>query len=67
MSASQLFFDDAFTDQIFTRQPYAARGQRTARNASDGIYGQDGSTLVLDVAASGSGYTAAFDIALQDV
>jgi len=64
---SQLFFDDTLTDQVDATEPYAAKGQRDTRNASDGIYNQGGSQLVLDVAADGSGgYTATFDIALED-
>jgi protocatechuate 3,4-dioxygenase beta subunit len=64
---SQLFFDDALTDQVDATEPYAAKGQRDTRNANDGIYNQGGSQLVLDVAADGSGgYTATFDIALED-
>jgi len=63
---SQLFFDDSLTDQVHAQQPYATKGQRDTRNANDGIYTQGGSQLVLDVAASDSGYSATFDIALQD-
>jgi len=64
---SQLFFDDALTDQVYARQPYAAKGQRNTRNANDGIYQQGGPQLVLDAAATSDGYAATFDIALQDV
>jgi protocatechuate 3,4-dioxygenase beta subunit len=64
---SQLFFDDALTDQVHAPQPYAAKGQRDTRNANDGIYNQGGSQLLLTVNQSSSGYTANFDIALQDV
>jgi protocatechuate 3,4-dioxygenase beta subunit len=64
---SQLFFDDALTDEVHAAEPYAAKGQRDTRNANDGIYNQGGSQLVLDVAADGSGgYAATFDIALED-
>ncbi len=64
---SQLFFDDTLTDQVHAAEPYAAKGQRDTRNANDGIYNQGGSQLVLEVAADGSGgYTATFDIALED-
>ena len=63
---SQLFFDDSLTDQVHGQPPYAAKGQRDTRNANDGIYNQGGSQLVLDVTSSGSGYTATFDLALQD-
>lgn len=32
---SQLFFDESLTDQVHGQQPYAAKGQRTLRNAGD--------------------------------
>ncbi len=64
---SQLFFDDTLTDQVHAQQPYAAKGQRNTRNANDGIYGQGGSQLVLDVSATSDGYAATFNIALQNV
>jgi hypothetical protein len=35
---SQLFFDDVFTDQVYTRAPYNTRGSRGTRNSNDGIY-----------------------------
>jgi hypothetical protein len=62
---SQLYFDDAFTDQVFMAQPYAARGARTTRNAGDGIYSQGGAELTLSPLVSGSGYVAIFDVALE--
>jgi hypothetical protein len=63
---SQLFFDDALTDVVFTRQPYAARGARTTRNAGDGIFQDGGTQLVLALADDGAGgYTATFDVALE--
>ena len=34
---SQLFFDDAFSDQIYVRAPYNMRGTRT-RNSDDGLF-----------------------------
>jgi protocatechuate 3,4-dioxygenase beta subunit len=65
---SQLFFDDALSDQVFAQQPYAAKGgTRTTRNANDGIYRQGGSQLLLNVTKTADGYAATFDIALQDV
>jgi protocatechuate 3,4-dioxygenase beta subunit len=63
---SQLFFDDAFTDMVFTRAPYAARGRRSVFNANDGIYRQAGSELMLPVKEAGEGYAGTFDIALQE-
>jgi protocatechuate 3,4-dioxygenase beta subunit len=59
---SQLFFDDAFSDQVFTQPPYAGRGQRSALNGNDGIYNEQ---LLLNVSQAGDGYAAQFDIGLQ--
>ena len=62
---SQLFFDDAFSDQVYSRQPYAQKGTPTMRNEDDGIYRGGGSQLLLDVSPSADGYAARFDIGLQ--
>jgi protocatechuate 3,4-dioxygenase beta subunit len=62
---SQLFFDDALTDQVHAHQPYASKGQRDLRNTGDGIYNQGGSQLVLNVSQTAEGYAATFDIALD--
>jgi protocatechuate 3,4-dioxygenase beta subunit len=35
---SQLFFDDAITDQVYQRALYATRGTRNTRNSNDSIY-----------------------------
>lgn len=62
---SQLFFDDAFTDQVYTKAPYASRGQRTLLNAGDGIYRNGGSQLLLNVTPTANGYASSFDIGLN--
>ncbi len=62
---SQLYFDDALTDQIHTREPYAARGMRTVRNEQDGIFRRGGTDLLLPVSPDGEGYAGTFDLALQ--
>lgn len=62
---SQLFFDDAFTDQVYQLPPYNTRGARNPRNEGDGIYGQSAGLLTLDVTGSADGYAAVFDIGLQ--
>jgi protocatechuate 3,4-dioxygenase beta subunit len=64
---SQLFFDDALTDQVYAAAPYSDKGERDTRNADDGIYRQGGSQLVLDVTETAQGYAAVFDIALEGV
>ena len=38
---SQLFFADAFSDRIYTREPYRSDGEREVRNDGDGIYRED--------------------------
>ncbi len=62
---SQLYFDDAFTDQVFTREPYSQRPDRDTRNEDDGIFRDGGELLTLNVQPSGDGYAAVFDIGLQ--
>src|SRR5207248_236626 len=40
---SQLYFDDAFSDQIFASQaPYNTRGRRSVRNNNDGVFRNGG-------------------------
>lgn len=65
--ASQLYFDDALTDQVHARQPYAAKGQRNRRNTGDGIFARGGSQLTLAAARNSQGYAATFGIALENV
>lgn len=63
---SQLFFDDAVTDVVHAQQPYAAKGQRTLRNAGDGIYQDGRDQLLLSPAADGAGgYVATFEIGVD--
>jgi protocatechuate 3,4-dioxygenase beta subunit len=64
---SQLFFDDTLSDQVYAQEPYSTKGERSLRNAGDGIYNQGGSQLVLDVSQTTGGYAATFDIALEGV
>jgi protocatechuate 3,4-dioxygenase beta subunit len=62
---SQLFFDDAFSDQVYTQAPYARKGQRNTLNSNDGTYRNGGSQLQLNPTKSADGYAATFDIGLQ--
>jgi protocatechuate 3,4-dioxygenase beta subunit len=62
---SQLYFDDAFTDRVYARNPYARRGRRTVRNAGDWIFRDGGSRMMLPVAESGAGYAANFHVGLK--
>jgi protocatechuate 3,4-dioxygenase beta subunit len=59
---SQLFFDDAFSDQVFTAAPYASKGQRNTLNSNDGIYQEQ---LLMAVSKTDQGYAASFDIGID--
>jgi protocatechuate 3,4-dioxygenase beta subunit len=61
---SQLYFDDALTDEVAVQLPYAARGVRTTRNMQDAIYRAGGSDLMLDVQHDGARYVSRFDLGL---
>lgn len=57
---SQLFFDDERTDQVYTEQPYAGRGERDTRNSNDNVFAQgDAERLALDLTETERGYAGA--------
>jgi protocatechuate 3,4-dioxygenase beta subunit len=62
---SQLYFDDALTDEVQSQGAYAEKGPRDLRNGEDGIYQGGGDELLLDLTPDGEGYAATFDIALD--
>lgn len=63
---SQLFFDDALTDRVHEQEPYASKGQRDMRNASDNIYNNGGDQLLLDITGdNANGYAATINIGLD--
>ena len=63
---TQLFFDDAFTDEVYAAsEPYASRENRTTLNGDDGIYGGGGEATTLAVAAAGEGYAATLVVGVQ--
>jgi protocatechuate 3,4-dioxygenase beta subunit len=60
---SQLFFDDALSQQVFTQAPYASKGSTPdTLNSTDSIY-QD--LLLLTTNKTDTGYAAAFDIGID--
>jgi protocatechuate 3,4-dioxygenase beta subunit len=63
---SQLYFDDAVTDQVQAQAPYASKGRRQ-KNANDGIFQNGGDQLLLVLTKNNQGYTATFNIGLQSV
>jgi protocatechuate 3,4-dioxygenase beta subunit len=62
---SQIYFDDALTDRVHQKQPYAARGQRRVRNGRDGLFARGGDQLLLTVAEGASGYAGTFDLGVE--
>ncbi|WP_224788863.1 intradiol ring-cleavage dioxygenase [Pandoraea terrae] len=62
---SQLYFDDAITDRVHARNPYAGRGQRKVKNEGDAIFRDGGSQLVLSLVEGTQGYSATFDVGLR--
>lgn len=61
---SQLFFDDAVTDQVFTASPYNTRGARNTRNSNDNIYNGQTRTL-LTLTETATGYEAAINVGVD--
>lgn len=62
---SQLYFDDAMSDRIYTQAPYNSKGQRNVKNADDGIFQDGGEQMLLQLTQTGTGYAATFDVGLQ--
>ena len=62
---SQLYFDDALTDQVYAQTPYNSRGQRDVQNGNDRIYQDGGEQLTLQLTHDKEGYTGTFNIGLQ--
>jgi protocatechuate 3,4-dioxygenase beta subunit len=61
---SQLYFDDAITDQVYEQPPYTAGEQRTL-NREDGIFRNGGDQLTLQLTRAAEGYTGTFPIGLN--
>ncbi|HEU4423256.1 MAG TPA: intradiol ring-cleavage dioxygenase [Pilimelia sp.] len=53
---TQLYFDDAITDQVYAAAPYNTRPDRTTRNSDDGIVGRGGASTTLTLSRDGDGY-----------
>jgi protocatechuate 3,4-dioxygenase beta subunit len=62
---SQLYFDDALSDQVFAAAPYRDRGKRELHNADDFLFRGGGERLLLELQADGSGYVGRFDVGVQ--
>src|SRR5437762_9664676 len=65
---SQIFFDDAISDEVYKQSPYSSRGARDTRNATDMVYASNhnsGASLVANLSQSAAGYRATFGIGLR--
>jgi protocatechuate 3,4-dioxygenase beta subunit len=63
---TQLFFDDALTNSVYTHAPYSSRPGRDTLDSADRVYGTDGAELQLAPSADGAGgYVAAFTFSLS--
>jgi protocatechuate 3,4-dioxygenase beta subunit len=62
---SQLFFDDALSDAVFTQQLYASKGERDTRNTNDGIFQGGGDELLLEIFEDGDGYAATIEVGID--
>jgi protocatechuate 3,4-dioxygenase beta subunit len=62
---SQFYFDEATTDRVHAREPYAAHAGKRMMNEQDRIFQSGGSQLMLPVVQDGSGYAAAFNVAMR--
>ncbi len=59
---SQLYFDEAITDQVHAQPPYAQKGRRDTTNDSDGIYRRGGNDLMLQLTKDGQGYVGTYKV-----
>lgn len=59
---SQLFFDEAITDQVHAFPPYSQKGRRDTSNSSDGIFRRGGSDLMLQLTKETDGYSAVYKV-----
>jgi hypothetical protein len=59
---SQLYFDDATSDQVLSQAPYTGHPGVRPRNEDDGIFLDGGSELMLDVKAVGQELSATFEL-----
>jgi protocatechuate 3,4-dioxygenase beta subunit len=62
---SQLFFDEALTDQVHAQAPYASKGKRDTLNNRDMVYASGGDQLLLTLTKSGDGYATTFNVGLK--
>ena len=61
---TQLFFDEATNDAVFTSSPYNTRSGRRTTNAQDGIYRDGGAQSTPAVTKDGDGYVGTLTLGI---
>jgi protocatechuate 3,4-dioxygenase beta subunit len=61
---SQLFFDEAITDQVHAQSPYSQKGRRDTTNDTDGIFRRGGNDLKLQLSNDADGYLGMYKIGI---
>lgn len=62
---SQLYFDEALSEQIYAQTPYSTKGPGWFRNRQDGLFRRNrGEELMLALTSTNTGYAGTFDIGL---
>lgn len=62
---SQMFFDESLTDLVHAQAPYSSKGRRDTTLTTDGIYRGGGTSLLVPLSASGSGYAGTFNVGVR--
>ena len=62
---SQLYFDEALTDKVHARAPYATKGRRITTNEMDGIFKNGGRQLMLRLTENANDIAGTFELALK--
>jgi len=62
---SQLYFDEALTDKVHARAPYATKGRRVTTNEMDGIFKAGGRQLMLRLTENANDVAGTFELALK--
>ena len=62
---SQLFFDEALTEQVHAQSPYSQKGRRDTLITTDGIFRSGGTSLLVPLAASGGGYAGTMYVGVR--
>src|SRR6266542_2636880 len=61
---SQLYFDEAITDQVHAEPPYAQKGRRDTTNSSDGIFSRGGNDLMVALSKDTEGYSGTYKVTM---